>query len=668
VDEQSAVALVARARSEPPAGYVELRAAIDEEQSDDVLSILLKGLGDVARWVTTVEESAGYLDRSIVHARAAGRDDLVGWALLTMSSTLLLAGDTVAAMSAVEEAASIPGRHLRAQVDFQRGAILGRVGQVDEALAAYDRALPVFEEVGDKYFAAGTRGNRALVRLERGEARTTRADLIAARDGFRAAGHTASAAWMTHNLGRVAGRLADVPSALRYFRESERSLRRLNIDPSEVQVNRAEVLLQAGLYGEAEEVAAEAALAMVERGLELDHAEAEFVRSQAILGQLRYRDAAHAAADAAVLLAQQGRAPWALRAELVAMAGDTTVDDTSASRCLTLAHELTSMGQVLAAAQAYALLARHDATVAQAGLDGLALRRSDVPLEHRLTALDVFARARLARGDRAGALKATRAAIDLANRHRLLRGAADLRAAVSAQMDSIAQLGLALRCDANRGWAVLHWVDRCHDRTMAVTDVLPDGSPERGDLLAKLRASQQRLRSARPDDASALMREQAHLQRRLVAADRRAGGRAFRQPQLPRDTAHRVEGIVVLQFHRLGPRLGAIVVRDGRAHLFDLAALDEIERNIELLRRAVRRLARGHASGAGDQQALAAVLRHAVALETLVIPPVVVSDDADGTDACAPVIVVPLSHHIGIPWSVLPTLSRTRVPSKIQTA
>jgi hypothetical protein len=434
----------------------------------------------------------------------------------------------------------------------------------------------------------------------------------------------------------------------------------LNIDPSEVQVNRAEVLLQAGLYGEAEEVAADAARAMVGRGLQLDRAEAEFVRSQALLGQLRYVEAAAAAAGASVLLANQGRVPWARRAELVMLQG-APIDHLLAARCVQLAGELTSLGQLLAAAQAYAVLGRYDAKAAQVGLHGLSLRQAEVPLEHRLTALDVLARARLACGDRSGALRATRSAIDLGNRHRLLRGAADLRAAVSAQMDAIAQLGLSLRREANRAFAVLWWVDRCHDLTMTATDMTLDSIPERGDLLAELRSSQQRLRAASPDDAPALMREQARLQRRLVSADRRAGGRSHHRWQLPRDVGARLRGVVVLQYHRTGGRLGAVVVVDGRAHIVDLGSLEDIDPSVERLHRSLRQLTRGHASGVIDQRALAAVRRHAAKLEALLVPPLERKPGRDESTASAPVVVVPLSHHAGIPWSVLPSLSRRPV-------
>jgi len=108
VDEQTAVAFVARARTAPAAGYTELRRVLDAERSDDVRSVLLKGLGELARLVTTVDESASFLERAAAHGRSAGRDDLVGEAMLTMAGTRLLAGDVASAMQALEQAGRAP--------------------------------------------------------------------------------------------------------------------------------------------------------------------------------------------------------------------------------------------------------------------------------------------------------------------------------------------------------------------------------------------------------------------------------------------------------------------------------------------------------------------------------------------------------------------------------
>ena len=281
--------------------------------------------------------------------------------------------------------------------------------------------------------------------------------------------------------------------------------------------------------------------------------------------------------------------------------GTPTVDLEVAERCVQLADELTSLGQVLAAAQAYAVLARNDASAAQIGLDRLSLRQADVPLDHRLTVLDVLARARLARGDDHGALRATRSAIDLGNRHRLLRGSADLRAAVRAQMDAIAQFGLSLRRDANRAIAVLYWVDRCHDLTMTATDMLLDNSPERGDLLAALRSSQQRLREASVDDAPALMREQARLQRgSLPPTDSPAADRIVVGDSLA-TSAPDFEASLSCSTTGTEAAWARSSRSTGCARIVDLGSLDEIDATVELLRRSLRRLTQSYASGVNDR-------------------------------------------------------------------
>jgi CHAT domain-containing protein len=70
----------------------------------------------------------------------------------------------------------------------------------------------------------------------------------------------------------------------------------------------------------------------------------------------------------------------------------------------------------------------------------------------------------------------------------------------------------------------------------------------------------------------------------------------------------------------------------------------------------MRRLAQSHASGLDDERSLEAARRHAATLEALVLP---ASDHAPASDRAIPrpLVVVPLAHHMSIPWSVLPGLS-----------
>ena len=657
MDERSAVALVERSRTDP-GGFDMLRRALDDDAStDDARSVLLRALGELARWVTTIDESAQYLEQAIEAAQQAGRRDLAAHAMLTQSGTLWLGGDVPGAMQVLEDAERDADSLFAAKIEFQRATLLGKEGQLDEAVAAYNRALPIFESAGDTYSISCTRGNRAQFRLDRGEARAARADYIVSRDGFRAIGHAVSAAAMEHNLGRVAGRMGDVAAALQHFRASETALRRLGVDPSEVQVNRAEVLLQAGLFREAEEVASETARLMHERGLQFEHGEALFVRSQALLGQLRYAEAAEAAAVAARVLNQQGRRGWALRAEVLSIQGTQTITRDSAQRCVQLARELASIGQWLDAVQACAVASRSDPESAFAALQAIPLPRRDIPLDYRLATLEVIARASAATDDRAGALQATNVAIDLGNRQRVTRGSADLRAAVSAQLDSIAQFGLGLRREGSGSWAVLHWVDRCRGGATSIPAATSAGDAERGELLAQLRAVQQPARAADAEQMPALVRDQARLQRRLIAADRRAGGRAGRELRLPRDLRSRLDRVVVVQYHRHGDRLGAVLIEGGRARTVDLGQLDAIERHVELLSRATRRVAKNIALGVADERALGAVDTHAIALAQLMLPAFEERRPIDPGCEPSPVVVIPLSLHMGVAWSLLPALA-----------
>lgn len=651
MDVTEALQLIADARADPGSGYATVRDALTADLTDDVRAVLLRGMGELARWVTSMADSTDLLHQSIAAARAAGRDDLARDAMLTLSGTRYLAGDPSGAMAALDEAGDGAVGHFAAKVDFQRATILGREGRTADALVAYARALPIFRAANDHYFVAATLGNRALVLLERGEARAAAADLALARDGFRTAGVPISAAGMEHNLGRAVGQLGDVSRALGHFRAGETASRKLGLDSSEVQVNRGEVLLQAGLYEEAEEVAARTAAAMVHKGLAIDRAEALFVLSQALLGQLRMTDAAVAASEAAGLLHKQGRRPRALRAEVVAArAGAADPRDVTA-----LAQELTELGQWLAAGEAWTVVARTDPAAALAGLRQLPLPASEMPLELRLAVLEVQARERWAAGDAGGARTATTAAVDLGNGHRSVRGSADLRAAVSAQLDSVARFGLQVRRDHGSAWDVLRWVDRCRDGSRGTDASSPDD--EREDLLATLRAVQRATRNADVDTMPDLLREQARLQRRLVTADRHAGGRSPTSPALPRDLAARLDGVTIVQHHVHDGHLAAVVATGG-ASIIQMGALADVTRHAEQLQRALRKLALQYAAGDADERTVSAVQRHAAALQATALPDVA---ELPITGRDQPVVIVPTAAHLGVPWSLLPALAARQV-------
>ncbi len=641
MDERAAASLVAQARASPQEGFDALQSELrDGNASLAVQSILWRGLGDAARWVGTIAQSLEFLTRAAEIGRSADRSDLVGEAQLTLAGSQHLGGDATGALKTLHDLAVDASGSLAARVEFQRATILAREGRLDVAIDALGVALRRFEELGDARFAAASLGNRGLAYLDSGDVRSARRDLERAHEGFRVVGARVSLAGMEHNLGRVAGRSGDVVRALAHFRASESAFRRLRVDPTEVQVNRCEVLLDAGLYGEAVALARRTEAAMAARGLETDRAEASMALSIGLMGQQRYDDAAQISHAAVMLFESQGRDFPAARARLIELsclaAVGVVVEDEAAS----IAEAFESDSEWRYAARAWAVVGRTAPHRALRALQAFPSSSTSWPLEFQLLRLEVRARERVAVSDLSEAFRLTRAAGEIGRRRRVLLGTADLRAAVSAQLDGMRQFGLDLRVGANRPWAVLRWVDLCRGGSTATPSVAEGGEvSEYGGLLGRLRAVQRASRGALdPGHVESLQRE-AVLQRQLITADRILRGRHRRvDTKLGRSIGDRLTGLSVVQYHQRGDRLGAVVVRRNQAQLVELGSVRQIDDVHARLRRCLRALAAGHH---GEVEAVA---RYGRSLAEMMCP-LLVDDET---------IVVPLAAHMGIPWSLLP--------------
>ncbi len=647
--EADAVALVEQLRGEPPRAYVELAAEAAATTDGAVQAICWRGAGEAARWVTSVADSAELLGRAVRAADRAGRADLRAAAMVTLSGTQHMAGDVDGALATLAAAADGAVGLLAAKVAFQRATIMAREGRTDEARAAYDLGLPLFEEAGERFFVAATLGNRAMIRLDRGDAGGAMADLRRAQALFDELGIGSSAAWMEHNIGRAAGRAGDVPGALTHFRLAEQRLVELGLDPSEVQVNRCEVLVEAGLYAEAESVSRATIDRLAGEGRALERAEAGYYRALALLGQDDTVEAAREAADAARQFRDQNRSGWALAADALAGAASPGGDQPDPDLAAAVAEELASMGQLIGAAQAWALLGRWAPQRAAVGLAALPWGPVRPPFEARLATLVVGARAALAGGDDAAARRLSARAIDLGDHRRRLAGAAELRAAVSAQLAGVAEVGLRARLGRHRPADVLRWVDRCRTSGSPAAHHRAAGSDED---IAALRALQVAARTASPADLPSLLRRQSALQRRIVASTRRAAHRPARSAsRRPRLVLGEFGEATIVQHHVLDSRVGAVVVHRGRAELHRLGALDDIHEHATHLARAYRRLALAVGGGHSTGDALVAVARRVEALQRLLLPPI----PGDR------VVVAPLARHATIPWAAMPALAGAEV-------
>jgi tetratricopeptide (TPR) repeat protein len=647
MDEREANVLVEAAMARPRDAYERAEAALaDPLLSDAVASIALRAMGIAARSVADMARSIDLLRAAGQRAALAGRDELVVSADVSLAGSLYLAGRADEALHALDRAAARAGDGDVANIGFQRATILAREGRLDEAVRLFDDVLDRFTVAGDEAFVASTLGNRGMANLDRGRATAAQRDLEAARHRFAALGVAFKVATMDHNLGRVAGRRGDVVTALDRFAAAEEQLQQLGQDTAEIQANRLEVLLQAGLFEEAASVAAASERSMGRVGLELDRAEVALAHSLALLGQEALAAAVEQAERAATLFAGQRRHAWADEARLVAMrahAGEGSVVDVAAATAI--ARSLEAAGHPLAAVQAWSVVATAEPHTAARGVRRLDIRPQDAPLELRLALGEITARERWAAGDRAGAMRATAQAATLGRRQQAALGATDVRAGVSAQLVAIAQLGLTIRREAGRPWNLVRWVDETRGGSLRVSSMVAAAAPQTADLLSRLRALQVESRDPPPERALPLLREQARLQRQLVLAQRSGSTVDQRRHPLPRRLRDVAGSLRIVQYHRDGGRLGAAVIVGSSVEVVELADLGAVERAAAALRVALLRMIGSDGAG-GDR-----VCRCAAQVAGLVLPP------ADPR----PTVIVPLTRHSGLPWSLLPGLDAAPV-------
>ncbi|HEY6628750.1 MAG TPA: tetratricopeptide repeat protein, partial [Acidimicrobiia bacterium] len=144
--EQDLDALLALARDKPREALDDgdrLLARLDPSDRGN-RSVVLRALAIAARWAADNTQSISYARLSLLEAEAAGEHDLVINSWLTLAGSLAIEGDNEAALDILRQASRGSDGLLAAEVEFQRGTVLSRMGDFGQALESYEAALPVF--------------------------------------------------------------------------------------------------------------------------------------------------------------------------------------------------------------------------------------------------------------------------------------------------------------------------------------------------------------------------------------------------------------------------------------------------------------------------------------------------------------------------------------------
>ncbi|WP_369191256.1 CHAT domain-containing protein [Streptomyces sp. R08] len=581
----------------------------------------------------------------------------------TLGVALVHAGRTRQGLEAFERGIARGTGQTRARVLYRRAYVWWVLGRHPEALDDVRRAIPVLRQVDDVIWTARALTLRATVHLALGSVDRADADFTAAERLWETTGQEHDKADAVESRGLAAFRSGDIPVALQLLDEAEEMYAKLATPTFMLTIRRCEVLMSAGLAGEAL-THADAAVRLLDGigGQSTRKAELLLVAARAA----RLADDPHAAiARAAVavrLFAAQRRTWWETHARLVLIearlaagraSGRLVADAASvADRLAAFGSPSAPEASLLAGRIALALgwtadAERHLAVAARS-------RHGGPPLA-RMTGWAAQALRAQAAGSGRGVLEACRRGLDVLDDHRTTLGASELRARATAQGAELAALAQRASLASGGPRRLLIWSERWRATALSTPPTRPPSDPTLLSGLTAFREIAARAEEARMEGhpVPALEREQRRLEREIrsrtlhMRGDAPGEGDRFDPSRL---LARLGEGRLV-ELAVVDGRVHVLLCGDGRVRRFETGLLAEAMAEAEHIQAGLRRLA--HPGAEARLPVVEAAGRH---LEELLL------GEAVRHLGSGPVVVVPPGRLHRVPWALLPSL-RDRVLS-----
>ena len=594
--------------------------------------------GRYARALSVLTLATGRTDDPDLRARIEG----------TRALALQRTGSPSEAEEVLREALAARGltAHTRAILRGQLGALAMYGGRLDEAERLFGEAVEALDDT-DPLAAARVRMNRSLGRMQRRDLEGAAADAEWAATRFAAADLATDEAHARHNLGYIALLSGDLVTALEAMLIARPAAATTPVAGAVGDMDRAEVLREAGQTTEAERLLERVAAVFGAHRMPQSRAEAEFQLARSLLAHDPER-ARKVALAASRRFQRLGNDTWAHRAEAIALrAGIQSprrrARDGVAERVDTLATALAREGF-----RGEATALRLTAAAADPALDGRPVRiRDDAPLDARLIGPEVWA-ARAARRGRYGDVRRYAArGIDTLAAWTGSFGSLDLQTSAAMHGARLMYAGLDAALRSRDPEIVFEWAERARHLSQQSTPLRPPPDPQLAAELAELRT----IRAERPgadwldEPRAAELRERA---RRRQWAHTRAGETTERatlpnvRDALDADTA-------VLSFLYTGSRLAVLVSDSARDTLVALEGPDRIGALLSGLR-ADLDMAAAVRSGPLVSVVQSALQTRLAELSAGLLDPVLTR-----TDRRRLVLTVPgmLS---GVPWGMLPAM------------
>jgi tetratricopeptide (TPR) repeat protein len=648
--------LVARPRDVVTA----MDSLLADDARDPAAVVALRARALAAKLLGRLEPAVADLRRAVELGRSLGEGHLVAEARMSLVVMLADSGRPDAALvEAVEASATLSGLDA-ARMGAQQGLVLQRAGRHEEALEAYRRALPVLRRHGDTVWEARLLGNRGALHAYLGNTRAAVRDLQRCIDLAREDDHPAQLALALQNLGFAHGRAGDVPRALELFDESRRLKDELGLSQASALLDRAEALIAAGLASEAEQAARGALAELSERGFALDASEARLLVARAALQAGNAPAAQAAALRAAKELTAQRRGAWARLARHVAILAQWESGPHDAALLRGAERSSAELAEAGWNAEATASLLVAARTALELGrrrraaelLGRVAVRRRRSSAEEGMLGWHAEALRCLQAGERAAASRAAEQGLRVHEQAVAAYGSTDLRAGASVRCEELAVLGLQIALEAAQPRRVLVWSERWRAGWLRQPPVRPPRDAELAGDLTELRrvVSRAREEALAGRSVAALEGRRIELERRIRDRLRHARGRYA--PARPLDVsalAGELDDRALVEFVRVRDQLHVVTLVAGRARLRRLCGYPEVTRELDSLRLALNRIARGAGTVALLEHATATRRYAAEALDTALLEPV---RRAVGERE---LVIVPTGALHALPWSVLPS-------------
>jgi tetratricopeptide (TPR) repeat protein len=619
------------------------------------LSMAQQAVGLALRCLQRPKDAVRALQRSVATASRGGLVEQRGRAQLGLALALGFAGHSDRALATLDTAARTATGLELARVQVQRGNVLHLLGQPAAAAAAVSAALPVLRRGKDTLWGARARMTLGLAQVELARFGEADENFAAAERLFADLGQHADSAGSRHNRGWCAALLGDVPTALAHYEDAERRFAALGIDVPDLLLDRARLLLSAGLAAQAGSLIGEL-LGRLGSTHPVAHADALLALSQAALAGGDLAGALDAARRADDVLRDQRRPGRTALARHTAVQARWLAGDRGPALlelAVDTADRLEREGHAGSAAETRLVAGRialglGDDRLGLTCLRAVAAGRGRGTPRQRSLGWLAAALLLVETGDRAGAARALQAGVAVLDGYRASLGATELRAHLAVHAADLIRTGRRLALRSGHPARVLRWIELGQASALRLPKVRPPADPELAAALATLR------RLAQVDRPSAAVRrEQARLRDRVRQLTLRAAGSdgpdRSRVPTV-RQLADALGDRVLVSVADVDDTLVAVSIRDGRARLHELPPAAEVRAAAAALLRCLRRVVapgRPAALAGSARAALAAAVAH---FEGLFLAPL--RRVVEGRE----LVLTPPVDLCALPWAALPAL------------